>query len=128
MGGHEVESSGVSDVVALPGGALLALERAFGTIGFRIRLYEVDLSGATDVSALPALRGAHYVPVAKRLLWERVFPDYDFEGAALGPALADGSNSLVLISDNGHAFRQGLYGLTAKAKGERQEGRASARP
>jgi len=108
----------VSDLVALPGGALIVLERAFGVIGFRIRLYEVDFSGATDVSTMESLKDAHYAPVGKRLLWERVFPDYDFEGTALGPLLADGSHSLILISDNGHGFRQGLYALRLKVNSE----------
>jgi len=109
--GRDVESSGVSDVVALPGGALLVLERAYGAGGLRNRLYEVDFAGATDVAALPSLVGATYQPVRKRLLWERQFPDTNYEGAALGPPLSDGGYSLILISDDGHGQRQTLYAL-----------------
>jgi len=96
---------------ALPGGALLVLERAYGAGGLRNRLYEVDFAGATDVAALPSLVGATYQPVRKRLLWERQFPDTNYEGAALGPPLSDGGYSLILISDDGHGQRQTLYAL-----------------
>ena len=107
-------SSGVSDLVALPHGGLLVLERAFGLAGLRIRLYEVDFAAATDIAALPSLAGASYTPVGKTLRWERTFPDTNFEGAALGPALDSGAHSLLLISDDGHHLRQALYALTIR--------------
>jgi hypothetical protein len=107
-------SCGVSDLVALPNGGLLVLERAYGLAGLRIRLYEVDFSGATDVAALPSLARAPYTPVRKMLLWQRTFADANFEGAALGPALDGGAHSLVLISDDGHHLRQALYALTVR--------------
>lgn len=84
-------SSGVSDLVALPNGGLLVLERAYGLAGLRMRLYEVDFSAATDVAALPTLARAHYTPVRKMLLWQRTFADANFEGAALGPGLDGGA-------------------------------------
>lgn len=112
--GRDIESSGVSDLVALPAGGLLALERGYGAGGTRIRLYEIDFTGATDVSAVPSLASATYTPVRKTLLWQRMFPNVNFEGAALGPALADGAHSLVLISDDGHHLRQALYALTVR--------------
>jgi hypothetical protein len=111
--------SGVSDLVALPGGALVALERAFGPDGLRIRLYEIDRTGATDISSLSSLAHARFTPVHKRLLWERRFHDLNFEGAALGPELANGARSLVLVSDDGHHLRQSLYALTLRSAGGR---------
>jgi hypothetical protein len=115
--GRHAESSGVSELVALPGNGLLALERAYGVGGLRIRLYEVDIAGATDTSALPSLAGATYSPVRKTLLWQQMFADINYEGAALGPQLDDGSHSLVLISDDGHKLRQTLYALTVRPNG-----------
>jgi hypothetical protein len=112
--GRDIEASGVSDLVALPGGDLLVLERAYGAEGLRIRLYDVDFTGATDVGALSALAGAAYTPVRKTLLWQRTFPDLNYEGAALGPRLDDGAHSLVLISDDGQRMRQALYALTVR--------------
>jgi hypothetical protein len=111
---RRLEGSGVSDLVALPGGGLIVLERAYGLSGLRIRLYEVDFSGATDVTDVPSLGGTTYTPVGKRLLWERRFPDANFEGAALGPELEDGARSLVLIADDGQHMRQALYALTLR--------------
>lgn len=107
--------TGVSDLVALPEGGLLALERSYGSDGLRVRLYTVDLSGAPDVSALAALP-ADVAVARKRLLWEHTSTRDNFEGAALGPTLADGSRSLVLIGDDGHALRGGLYALRLRRR------------
>jgi hypothetical protein len=112
--GYDLERSGVSDLVALSNGGLLVLERAYGVGGLRIRLYEVDFRGATDVTTVPSLAGADYTPVHKTLLWQHMFPDINYEGAALGPALDGGAHSLVLISDDGHHLRQTLYALSIR--------------
>jgi hypothetical protein len=110
--GRDIESSGVSELVALPDGGLLALERAYGDGGLRIRLYEVDVTAATDVSRRSSLSDGDYVPAGKRRLWDKQFPAINCEGAALGPTLQDGGRSLILISDDGHGQRQVLYPLT----------------
>ena len=108
--------TGLSDLAALPDGRLLALERSFGTEGLRIRIYEVDLDGATDVSGMPSLVDADIVPVRKQLLWQRTSLRDNFEGLAIGPPLADGARSLMLVSDDGHALAQALYPLTIRAR------------
>jgi hypothetical protein len=113
-GARDLESSGVSDLVALPGGGLLVLERAFGAGGFRNRVYEVDFHAATDVGARASLAAMDDVAVGKRLLWEHAFFDINYEGAALGPPLAGGGWSLVLIADDGHHLRQALYALVVR--------------
>jgi hypothetical protein len=98
--GRDREVSGVSELVALPGGGLLALERALGGATFlRIRLYLLDFASATDVSAIPKLDGAYVRPVGKRLLWERNGP-HNFEAAALGERLDNGDRSLLLLADD----------------------------
>lgn len=95
---------GISDLLVLPEGDLLVLEREWvDGIGNRIALYRVDLAGATDVSALPALAGAAWKPVKKTLLYDFAqagFPLDNIEGLALGPALPDGDRTLVLVSDD----------------------------
>ncbi|HSP98999.1 MAG TPA: esterase-like activity of phytase family protein [Candidatus Dormibacteraeota bacterium] len=103
--------TGLSELAALPDGRLLALERSFGSEGLRIRIYEVEIDGATEVSKLPALADAEVVPAPKQLLWQRTSLRDNFEGMAIGPPLADGSRSLVLVSDDGHALAQALYPL-----------------
>ncbi|MDX2168659.1 MAG: esterase-like activity of phytase family protein [Deltaproteobacteria bacterium] len=108
--------TGLSELVALPDGRLLALERSLGIGGLRIRLYEVDLDEARDVSGVANLSDAALRPASKRLLWERQSLRDNFEGAALGPPLADGSRSLVLVSDDGHALAQALYPLRLRPR------------
>jgi hypothetical protein len=107
--------SGVVDLVALPDGRMLVLERATsgsrgpGDVGgFISRLYLVDVTGATDIASverLEELDGADaYTPVKKTLVWSHFFSLFggpnNFEGLTLGPRLADGSRSLLLVADN----------------------------
>jgi hypothetical protein len=106
---------GVVELVALADGRLLVLERATTGSegpadlgGFINRIYLVDVSTGTNVMGQTALErltpGQDYRPVEKQLLWSRRFSlingPMNFEGMALGPVLADGSRSLILVSDN----------------------------
>ncbi|MGE5179437.1 MAG: esterase-like activity of phytase family protein [Bacteroidota bacterium] len=120
------EISGVSELVALPGRRLLALERSFGgarggNASLRNRLYLVDFSGATDVSGgefREGLAGKRYVAAKKVLLWESEWglTNSNFEGMALGPALPDGSRLLVLVADNNGGSAQALFTLRLSAR------------
>lgn len=113
--------SGLSELVALADGRLLALERTFaadsaGAVNFRDRIYLVDTAGATDVSQgdfAAGLRGRTYVPARKTLLWElnSGFTNSNFEGMALGRKLANGDQLLLLISDNDSGRSEALYSL-----------------
>lgn len=96
---------GLSDLLCLPDGRLLALERsfAFSLSGlFQTRIYELDFAGATDVSGLPALAGQTFTPVSKRLLWSGFFTN--LEGLTMGPALPGGGRLLLSIVDDGDAI------------------------
>lgn len=97
------ERSGLVDLVALPDGQLLALERELGgwLPRFRSRLYLLDFTEATDVSGLASLSDGGFTPVSKTLLWQRFYRLDNFEGITLGPQLDPTSYSLVLISDDG---------------------------
>lgn len=95
---------GVAEILALPSGDLLALEREYVEgRGMRIQIFLASLAGATDVSKLDSLAGQSYTPVRKTLLYDFAragfLPD-NIEGLAFGPRLDDGSRTLVLISDN----------------------------
>lgn len=98
-----VERSGLVDLLALPNGQLLALERELGGFlpRFRSRIYLVDVAGATDVSALPTLSAGGFTAVSKTLLWQQMSGFNNFEGITLGPELTNGSYALLLISDDG---------------------------
>lgn len=113
--------NGLSELLMLPGGTLLALERTFAgdTAGFpnlRIRIYQVDIDGATDVSGIGpdvGLRRAKYVPASKRLLWEKNFglTNSNFEGMAIGPQLRNGDLPLILVADNNGGDDEAFYTL-----------------
>jgi hypothetical protein len=107
------ETSGVVDLLALPGGELLVMERSLSSLLFQVRIYQVELPGASDTSALAALAGASYVPVAKTLLWVSgpAAQNANFEGLALGPRLDDGSHALLLVADDNDTTSQALYPL-----------------
>jgi hypothetical protein len=109
-------NAGVSDLVALPGGQLLVLERSAGLITFpeidlRNRIFLVEFSGASDVTAVASLTSVGVNFVSKTLLWEGFFPDDNFEGIALGPTLANGDRNLLLVSDDGGGLDQSVYAL-----------------
>lgn len=109
-------NGGVSDLVALPGGQLLVLERSAGLVSYpdidlRNRIFLVDFSGASDITAIPALTAGGFTQVTKTLLWEGFFPDDNFEGMALGPVLDNGDRSLLLVSDDGVELNTSLYAL-----------------
>lgn len=113
--------SGVSDLLALGDGTLLVLEREFGASkegvpANRIRIYQADWKGATDVSKgefAAGLSGRAFRPVKKKRLAEIAFPlsNSNFEGIALGPRLENGDWSLILIADNHSGTQQALFAL-----------------
>jgi len=115
------EISGLSELLAISRGRLLALERAFagdstGEANLRSRIYLIELTGATDVSQGDlgsGLVGRDYVPVKKTLLWERNWglSNSNFEGMALGPSLPGGGRALFLVADNNVGTSQSLVSL-----------------
>ena len=99
---EECSRSGISELCLLEDGTLLVLEREFSVVlvpRFRCRIYEVDLSNATDVLSYPSVKDVPgLVRVEKRLIFETTgFAMY--EGMCTGPKLTDGSRLLVLVSD-----------------------------
>ena len=98
-----MECCGVSDLAVLPDGRLVVLERELSVKSFvptfRLGLYGVDATGATDISKVPALQGRAYVPVKKEpLLVQGTFISM-YEGVAQGPRLANGASTLLFVSD-----------------------------
>jgi len=98
-----VERSGLVDLLALPNGDILALERELGGLlpHYRTRVYLIDFTGASDVATVPSLSDGGFTAVGKRLLWQGNTAFNNFEGITLGPKRSDGSYSLLLVSDNG---------------------------
>lgn len=106
-----VAENGVSEMLAVNDHQFLLLERAVvqtsaaGAFKFSLRIVEIDIDGATDISAIPSLQGATYTPVKKRLVLDLAKSNVvdrldNIEGIAWGPRLANGNRSLVLMSDD----------------------------
>lgn len=120
---------GLTELIALGGNRLLALERTYveeaGNSGRgenRIRLFRIDLAGATDISTVESLKDATgLVPVTKTPFVDLsnlagLSPDLapaldNFEGMAFGPPLPDGRASLVLVSDDNFNPKQRTWFL-----------------
>ena len=98
-----VERSGLVDLLALPDGNVLALERELGGClpHFRTRVYLLDFTGASDVSSVSSLSSGGFTEVGKSLLWQGNTGFSNFEGITLGPRLSNGSYALLLVSDDG---------------------------
>jgi hypothetical protein len=126
-------SAGISDLLALDARRVLVLERAFlVTLGLpprsdnRIRIVQIDLETGDDVAGLTSLEGAAFAPVRRDTVLDldairgRLPRELErlenFEAMCLGPTLADGRRSLLLISDDNFNPAQRtaflLFGLT----------------
>lgn len=97
--------NGIPEILALSKNKLLIMERSFssGQTGCVIKIYLADLSHATDVKQIPALKNAAYNPATKKLLYN--LDDLGFyidnvEGFCFGPRLSNGKQSLVMVADN----------------------------
>ncbi|WP_326567346.1 esterase-like activity of phytase family protein [Amycolatopsis rhabdoformis] len=108
-------SNGVSSMLAvdpIDPTRYLMMERAFVPgVGNKVRIYEIDTSGATNVLNVKSLVDAKHVkPVKKKLLLDvadfGVSTVDNIEGMTWGPALPNGERSLVLVSDNNFSATQ----------------------
>lgn len=98
--------NGLVEILAIDrGGHFLSLERSFSGLKFGAKLFQIATGSASDISSIPSLQGskANIRPIRKQLLLD--LDDLgirldNLEGMTLGPLLADGSQSLILVSDN----------------------------
>ena len=99
--GGDPGQSGLSELVGLPDGGLLALERSLALANpfFLSRIFEVNLDGATDVSGFGSLEGGGFTPAGKTLLYSG--GQANLEGLCLGTALNAGGHALVGVVDDG---------------------------
>ncbi len=98
--------NGLTELLALEqGGHLLSLERNLGFLGFGAKLFEITTGSATDTSRIASLKGelTKVEPIKKRLLLDLKdigIPLDNLEAMTLGGRLPDGSQSLILVSDD----------------------------
>ena len=104
--------NGVTDLLEYAPDKFLILERGFaaghGKKGYTIRIFDVDISLATNTLDRNNLTVSFYNPAKKELLydfkWAKKFLSQEIidniEGISFGPTLANGNQSIILISDN----------------------------
>ena len=116
---------GLSELLAVDtGGHFLSLERTLGFFGFNIRIFQLATGAATDTSNILSLKGEIRAvePVKKQLLLDlnEIGITLDnLEGMAIGPRFPDGSQSLVLVSDNNFSDKQVTQFLLFRLKNGR---------
>lgn len=98
--------NGLTELITVDtGGHFLSLERTYGLLGVNAKIYQVATSAARDISGYASLKGdiSKINAVKKKLVLDLsdlgIYLD-NLEGMALGPRLPDGSQSLVLVSDD----------------------------
>ena len=100
--------NGATEILAVTNTRFLVLERSFsvGVVGNQVRLYEIDVAGASDVLARPSLAGSGYTPASKRLVLDfetlkaQLGGIANLEGITFGPKLANGHDTLVVVADD----------------------------
>ncbi len=98
--------NGLTDIATVDtGGHFLSLERTYGLFGAGAKIYQLATAAATDTSGIVTLKGdvSRINVVKKKLVLDLstlgIYLD-NLEGMALGPRLPDGSQSLLLVSDD----------------------------
>ena len=102
----ETIANGLTELVALKKeGYFLSLERTFGFTGPGAKIFQVIVGNATDTSTTSSLKEdiSQVQPLKKKLLLNLsdlgIYLD-NLEGMSFGPRLPDGSQSLILVSDD----------------------------
>ncbi len=110
--GTSFEVNGLVEILEYDENQFLAMERSFssGYIngGNTVKIYKVDATNATNTLSIDKLSDATYTKATKTLLFnfETIRSQLtsstvdNLEGITFGPKLADGSRTLVVISDN----------------------------
>jgi hypothetical protein len=112
---------GLAEILSIDtSGHFLTLERSLGLTGFRVKIFQAATGGATDTSRIASLKGSTNIqPIHKQLAFDLKQLDIyidNLEGMALGSRLPDGSQTLLLVSDNNFNNRQITQFLLFKFK------------
>lgn len=106
-------SHGMSEILVVDDHRLLCVDRV--TIADKdwafenyIRIWELDITGATDIHGVESLVDAEFTPVTRRLLIDLndagLFPIDNIEAMTFGPNLPNGNRALLLANDNNFDF------------------------
>ncbi|MCA9271742.1 MAG: esterase-like activity of phytase family protein [Phycisphaerales bacterium] len=104
MEGEPGAQNGLVELVGLADGRLLSMERSWTmTAKQSVRIFLVEMDGATDVLGRDSLNSDEFESVKKTLLVDLGDSIGNAEGMCLGPKLDNGNQSLVLCTDNNFA-------------------------
>ncbi len=117
--------NGLTELITVDtGGHFLSLERTYGLLGGGAKVFQVATGAARDTSGIPSLKGdvSKVEAVKKKLVLDlselKIYLD-NLEGMALGPRLPDGTQSLLLVSDDNFSEAQITQFLLFRLKGVR---------
>ena len=117
--------NGLTDLLTVDtGGHFLSLERTYGLLGVGAKIYQLAMGAATDTSGIPTLKGdlSRISVVKKKLVLDLstlgIYLD-NLEGMAFGPRLPDGTQSLLLVSDDNFSNSQLTQFLLFRLNGVR---------
>ena len=107
----EFAGNGLVELLAIDNaGTLLALERSIASgVGANIRLYEINLAGATDVSSVDGLLNEEgEITDVDAIVEKKLLADFsdlgitldNSEALSFGETLPDGRQSIIVTSDN----------------------------
>ena len=103
--------NGVSAIQYYGKNQLLVIERSYstGTQACTIKIFLCDLNNATNILDYPSLQNQKFKLASKKLILNMddlgIFID-NVEGITFGPKLANGNQSLVLVTDNNFSDKQ----------------------
>ena len=124
--------NGLTELTAIDGGGhFLSLERSYSPFtGYSAQLFQIAMAGATDTVKVDRLLTplTQIRPVPKQLLLnlnQLGIPLGNLEGMMMGPTLADGSRTLLLVSDNGFDPDEGTQFLLFRLIQNSQYGESS---
>ncbi len=101
--------NGVTEILSINDHEFLVLERASvqaddGSYSNYVRVYKIDITGATDIRDMEAIQNEEITTVEKELVVNLNSLELDkvdnVEGMTWGKKLPNGNDSLVLVSDN----------------------------
>ncbi len=117
-------TTGIVEVLQYDTTRFITIERAYTSGladgGNRVKLFLVDIQGATDIKAIPSLLKQNIVVAKKELILDLADIQHqlnstridNIEGLSFGPRTASGKQTLILVSDNNfNAYEQQLTQL-----------------
>lgn len=104
--------NGLTELIQVTKNTFLTIERSYASGhkdgGNNVKIYQIDISNASDITKINSLTNTKYTPVKKELMFdfewirgkltkEKVD---NIEGITFGPKLENGNKSLIVIADN----------------------------